>query len=287
MIKHRRFNWLILSPLFLVVVFHGQTPVLPLHSGSVRFAAIGDMGTGERPQYDVAAQMSDLRRSKFPFEFVIMLGDNIYGGNSPSDYQKKFESPYKDILDAGVRFYAALGNHDNAVTQRAYKPFNMNGQQYYTYRKGNTQFFALDSNYMDPKQLAWLSQELQKSDAAWKICFFHHPLYSSAKFHGPSLELRRVLEPLFIQYGVQVVFAGHEHVYERLKPQKGIYYFVEGASGQLRRGDLGKTAQTASGYDQDLSFMLVEISGDDMDFRTIARNGKTVDYGLIQRPKNK
>jgi predicted MPP superfamily phosphohydrolase len=281
----RRLNWLFLSPLFLVVILHGQTPALPLHSGSVRFAAIGDMGTGEQAQYEVAAQMSDLHRSKFPFDFVIMLGDNIYGGNTAADYQRRFESPYKDILDAGVRFYAALGNHDNAVTQRAYKPFNMNGQQYYTYRKGNAQFFALDSNYMDPKQLSWLSQELQKSDAPWKICYFHHPLYSSAKFHGPSLELRRTLEPLFIQYGVQVVFSGHDHVYERLKPQKGIYYFVEGASGELRRGDLRKTTDTAAGYDQDQSFMLVEISGDDLDFRAVSRRGMTIDYGLIQRPK--
>ena len=63
---------------------------------------------------------------------------------------------------------------------------------------------------------------------------------------------------------MQVVFAGHEHVYERVKPQNGIYYFTEGASGELRKGNLRKTDMTAAGYDQDRSFMLVEIAGDEL-----------------------
>ena len=159
----------------------------------------------------------------------------------------------------------------------------MNGQQYYTYKKGNVRFFALDTNYMNPQQLAWLEKELQNSGSDWNICYFHHPLYSSGAFHGSSTELRLVLEPLFVKYGVQVVFAGHDHVYERVKPQKGIYYFTEGASGSLRRGNLKKTALTAVGYDQDRSFMLVEIAGDELYFQTISRTGRTVDSGVIRR----
>ena len=286
MSNNRRPIYCVVLAVILSWSVSAQQLVLPVRSGSVRFVAFGDMGTGTQPQYDVAARMTEIRQ-KFPFEFVITLGDNIYGGNTPADYQKKFELPYKPLLDGGVKFYAALGNHDNAVTQKAYKPFNMNGEQYYTFRKGNVQFFALDSNYMDPKEIAWLTKELQNSNADWKICYFHHPLYSSAKFHGPSLELRGILEPLFILNHVQVVFSGHEHVYERLKPQKGIYYFVEGAAGELRRGDLKKTDQTAVGYDQDQSFLLVEISGDELDFQAISRAGKTVDYGAIARPKTK
>jgi hypothetical protein len=81
---------------------------------------------------------------------------------------------------------------------------------------------------------------------------------------------------------VQVVFAGHEHVYERVKPQKGITYFIEGAAGELRKGNLTKgTTLIASGYDQDLSFVLVEIAGDAMSFQTVSRLGKTVDSGVI------
>ncbi len=254
----------------------------PLKSGSVRFAAIGDMGTGEPPQYEVAQQMLKARQT-FPFDFVIMLGDNIYGGSKPADIDKKFAVPYKTLLDAGVRFYASLGNHDD-TNERFYQPFNMNGESYYTYKKGNVRFFVLNSNYMDPKQLAWLEAQLKDAgNGGWKICYFHHPLYSSGKFHGPSLDLRKLLEPLFIKYGVDVVFSGHDHVYERIHPQQGIYYFMEGASGQLRAGNLARSDITAKGFDTDCSFVLTEIAGDDLYFQTISRTGETVDSGVIHR----
>ena len=260
---------------------YSQQSALPLKPNSVRFAVIGDMGTGEKPQYEVAGQMIG-DRLKFPFDFVITMGDNLYGGSDPSDYESKFERPYKPLLDAGVPFYAVLGNHDSP-NERFYKPFNMNGQKYYTYKKGNVRFFALDSNYMNPQQLSWLEKELQNSGSDWRICYFHHALYSSAAFHGSSTEIRLLLEPLFVKYGVQVVFAGHDHVYERVKPQNGISYFVEGASGSLRKGNLRKKGLTAAGYDQDRSFMLIEIAGDELHFQTISRTGLTVDSGVIRR----
>ena len=271
-----------LTLLLLTLFLHAQDVTLPMKSGSVRFVAIGDMGTGDRAQYDIAQRMLDFHQ-KFPYTFVIMLGDNIYGGKSPGDLQKKFETPYQPLLDAGVQFYAALGNHDD-TNERFYKFFNMNGQQYYSFTKGDVHFFVLDSNYLDPKQLAWIDKELSNAGTKdWKICYFHHPLYSSGAFHGSSTELRAVLEPLFVKYGVQVVFSGHEHVYERIKPQKGIYYFTEGASGELRAGNLRKTDLTAAGDDQDRSFLSVEISGDDLYFQTISRAGTTVDSGTIHR----
>jgi predicted phosphodiesterase len=240
------------------------------------------MGTGAPAQYQVAQRMLEYRQG-FPFEFVIMLGDNIYGGKSPDDLRKKFELPYKPLMDAGVQFYAALGNHDD-TNERFYKPFNMNGQQYYSFKKGNVRFFVLDSDYLDPKQLAWLEKELSNGGVDWKICYFHHPLYSSGGFHGSSTELRLVLEPLFVKYGVQVVFSGHEHLYERVKPQKGIYYFTEGASGELRPGDLRPTDLTAAGFDKDRSFLAIEISGDILYFQAISRTGASVDSGSIRRP---
>ena len=254
----------------------------PLKSNSVRFAAIGDMGTGEAPQYQVAQQMVAARQT-FPFDFVIMLGDNIYGGSGPKDYEKKFEVPYKPLLGAGVKFYASLGNHDNP-NERLYKLFNMNGANYYTFKKGNVRFFVLDSNYMDPKQLAWLEQQLHDAgDNDWKICYFHHPLYSSGKSHGSSIELRSLIEPMFIKYGVDAVFSGHDHIYERVHPQKGIYYFTEGSSGQLRNGDLAKTGMTEKGFDDDRTFMLIEIAGDQMYFQTLSRDGTEVDSGVLSR----
>src|SRR5688572_29991557 len=73
----------------------------------VRFAVIGDNGTGKTPQYDVGARLADARAG-FPFGFVVMLGDNLYGSQSPSDFVDKFERPYAPLLQAGVPFYAAL-----------------------------------------------------------------------------------------------------------------------------------------------------------------------------------
>ena len=162
--------------------------ILPLKSGSVRFAVIGDNGNGTRSQYEVAAQMAKFHE-KFAFDFVIMLGDNLYGGDTPADYKKKFELPYKPLLDTGVKFYASLGNHDKP-NERLYAPFNMGGERYYTFKKGNVQFFALDSTYMSPEQLAWIEQRLPSAGSAWKICFFHHPLYSDGKTHGSDPDLR-------------------------------------------------------------------------------------------------
>jgi predicted MPP superfamily phosphohydrolase len=256
-----------------------QQNVLPLKNGSVRFAVIGDMGTGETPQYEIAARMADMHKT-FPFDFVITVGDNIYGGKSPHDFAKKFEIPYKPLLDAGVKFYASLGNHD-IPAEKYYKPFNMNGRRYYTFNQSNVTFFALDSDYMDPDEMKWVTDELKGSKATWKIPFFHHPLYSSGATHGSSLELRHLLEPLFVQSGVRVVFSGHDHIYERTNPQQGIVYFVEGSAGELRFGDLRSAPFQAAGFDKDRTFMLVEIAGDDMSFETVSRSGTIVDSGHI------
>jgi len=259
---------------------------LPNRRDSLKFAAMGDNGTGDRAQYEVARQMAAWRE-KLPYEMVIMLGDNMYGSQRPRDFVLKFEMPYKPLLDAGVMFYASLGNHDSQ-TNRFYKPWNMNGERYYAYSKKNVRFFALDSDYMDPKQLQWLENELKNAREAWKICYFHHPLYSDGGRHGSEVELRVILEPLFVKYGVDAVYSGHDHVYERLKPQKGIYYFVSGSAGELRRGDLRRSEMTAAGYDQDQSFMLNEIAGDELYFQVVTRTGRTVDSGTLPRqPKGK
>ena len=269
------------------------TLTLPRKDGSVRFAVMGDTGTGDRPQYDVAKQMVAVR-DEFPFAFVIMLGDNIIGSDTPEDMRTKFETPYKPLLDAGVVFHAVLGNHDNP-NQRFYALFNMGGERYYTFQAPEggaakpadpaVRFFALDTDYLDKPQLDWLEKELSSSSPGWKILFFHHPLYSSGGTHGSALESRAILEPLFVKYGVSVVFSGHDHIYERIKPQKGgIVYWVAGAGGRLRTGDLRATDMTAKGFDRDNHFMIVEISGDDLYFQAISRTGETVDSGVVRRP---
>jgi len=260
---------------------------LPNRPDSLKFAVIGDNGTGATPQYEVGKQMQAWH-DKFPFVLVLMMGDNIYGSDRPQDFVKKFESPYKTLLDGGVKFYASLGNHDSPE-QRLYKFYNMDGKRYYSFKapKQDVRFFALESTYMDQDQLAWLEKELEASREDWKIVFFHHPLYSSARTHGSETKLRASIEPLFIKYNVSLVLNGHDHVYERIKPQNGIPYIVEGSSGQLRDGDLRKDSPlTAKGFDTDRTFMLMEIGKDDLTFLAISRLGDVVDSGVITRRKN-
>jgi hypothetical protein len=259
---------------------------LPNKPNTLHFGVIGDNGTGDKRQYDVGAQMLTWY-NRFPFPIVVMLGDNIYGSDRPQDYETKFALPYKGLLDKGVKFYASLGNHDSRE-QRHSKYFNMGGELYYSFKapKEDVRFFALESTYMDPDQLKWIEDELKKSGEKWKIVYFHHPLYSSSRTHGSQLKLRAVLEPLFIQYNVSLVLNGHDHAYERIKPQNGIQYFVAGSSGQLRKGDLRRGSPlTAFGNDSDLTFVLMEVDGDNLTFNAITSTGNIIDSGVITRRK--
>jgi predicted MPP superfamily phosphohydrolase len=259
---------------------------VPNRTDSLKFAVLGDFGTGSREQYQLADVMKRVH-DEYPYELVILVGDNLYGSERPQDFKKKFEDPYKPLLDAGVKFYASLGNHD-AREQRYYKLFNMDGKLYYSFKpsKQSVRFFALESTYLDPEQVAWFEKEIQGSNSDWKIPYFHHPPYSSGDRHGSDTKLREVLEPLFVKYGVSVVFTGHDHFYERVKPQNGIVYFVTGSGGQLRKGNIDKgSGITAAGNDQDQAFLICEINGDQMWFDAISRGEKVFDSGVITRRK--
>jgi hypothetical protein len=257
---------------------------LPNRDDSVRFMVVGDTGTGSRQQGELAQVMFNYHRA-YPFDFALLVGDNMYGSEKAADFKRKFEDVYRPLLDGGVKFYASLGNHDEN-NQRFYEGFNMGGEEYYVVKRGDVSFYALNSNYMDKRQLAWLQEKLSQDGSKWKIAFFHHPPYSSGGKHGSSDSLREVVEPLFVKYGVNVAFTGHEHFYERVRPQKGVHYFISGAGGKLREGDVRKNSPlTAAHFDTDLSFMLVEVAGDELHFQVLSRTGETVDSGVIRRAR--
>jgi hypothetical protein len=268
-----------------------NTLLLPNAPASVKFAVIGDSGRGTRPQRDVADRMA-LFHQRFKFPFTIMLGDNLYEGVATAeDYRRKFEEPYRALLDAGVDFYAALGNHDDP-RQIHYGPFHMKNRRYYSFAPPGTllarlaadvEFFALDSTYLDAPQLRWLNERLSASTAAWKICFLHHPLYTSGRYRRSALVPRVALESIFVSGGVDVVFSGHEHIYQRSTLQRGIQYFVSGGAGSLRPGDGVPAPFVARTYSDDYHFMLVEIDGDALHFQAIARDGRTIDAGTLSR----
>jgi hypothetical protein len=265
---------------------------LPRKPGSVRFAAIGDSGRGDPPQYEISAQMQAYRKL-FSYDFVVMLGDNVYDGGTPEFYRTRFELPYKPLLDDGVKFYATIGNHDDP-NQPFYTPFNMGGARYYTFKPPSllsriagtgidVRFFMIDTERLDRPQLEWIDREMASSASEWKIPVFHRPIYTSGRYARPARGYRAALEPLFLKHGVKVAFSGHEHFYERTKPQQGITYFISGGAGSLRAGDIRPTGLTDAGFDRDYHFMLVEISGDELFYQAISRTGANVDSGVIRR----
>ena len=253
---------------------------------SIRFTVLGDWGTGDAKGNGIAMQMARAH-GVAPLDFVIAAGDNIYPDGSGRNFLKNFESPFASLLKERMKFYAVLGNHDvrdGRQDQRQYPLFNMGGQCYYTVKQGDglAEFFMLDSTDFDSVQAAWLDGALKASTAKWKIAVFHHPIYSSGETHGSDVGLRKKLEPLFVKYGVKAVFSGHDHLYERTKPQHGIQYFVTGAGGKVRRGDTNlKSPFRALSFDDDNHFMQVEVDDSKIAFKTISRTGDVIDSGAI------
>jgi 3',5'-cyclic AMP phosphodiesterase CpdA len=323
---------------------------------ALTFAVIGDSGTPGPAQQQVARQMKNYYDTRHRFEFVLLLGDNVYPDGIGRGLKAHFEDPYATLLDAGVKFYAVLGNHDirkGTETQINYDKFNMGGRRYYSFIKGDglIEFFALDSTVLsgdakeleqiqvaqlereklainadglitqkerkqleklDPElnesrtfiqehtrlaesQFAWLKEALSKSQARWKVVFMHHSLYSSARRHGNSkgvLSLRALLEPILVQNRVDAVFAGHDHTFERTKPQPAqspnghrVHYFTQGASSKLRRGDLNTSSPYfAHGEDRKNSFLVARVTNIEMEIEAIGSDGDIIDsYEIVKK----
>ena len=258
----------------------GARPLLALPgiAGSTRFALIGDSGSGDSAQKGVADAMLRYFTDARPFTFVLMLGDNLYN----DDYQREFSVPYQGLLERGVLFYAALGNHDKDLQQH-YKPFHMMDRAYYAFTEGNVRFVALNSNHpADAAQLSWFDGAFGDTGTKWRISFFHHPLYSSGS-HGPQSReiIRPALEPALVRNRVDVVFSGHDHLYERIAPQQGIRYFVSGGGGRNLHG-FHRSAFDEAGSSEH-HFMVVEIAGDRLFFEAISPQGRTLDCGVFWR----
>ncbi|HEY7914359.1 MAG TPA: metallophosphoesterase [Blastocatellia bacterium] len=253
-----------------------------------RFAVVGDWGTGDDDQVGVGKQMLAAHQQS-AFDFVLAAGDNIYPNGAGRHFVKKFEQPFAGLIKDQVKFYAVLGNHDvqeGRQDQTQYPLFNMGGANYYMFHRGNglVDFFMIDSTDFDATQQNWLENSLRDSRAKWKVACFHHPLYSSGKKHGSDEKLRKRLEHMLVRYGVQVVFSGHDHFYERTKPQQGIQYFVTGAGGKTRRGGVDKDSPIlAASYDADNQFMTIEVSEKEIEFKAISETGETIDSGVIRQ----
>lgn len=290
---------------------HPKTPAQPLQVSNPRqaflptpgqplleFIAVGDMGTGEQAQYDVAQAMVRFHQ-RHPYPLALLLGDNIYNGGDIAQIKQVFEQPYDPLLQQAVQFHAILGNHDvrsnQGKDQIRYPSFNMQGR-YYTFAQGPVQFFALDTNPGQhwPAQLRWLDTALACSQAGWKIVMGHHPIYASgfhsikqrlAKQLGPLLGQTKVypdltdqLPPLFAKYGVQLYINGHEHHYERTQAIAGTTYLTCGIGARLR--PTGSSDWTVFASSQ-LGFAAIAVYEDQLIINGIGVNGNRFDQGMI------
>jgi tartrate-resistant acid phosphatase type 5 len=206
---------------------------------------IGDYGTGGPDEAAVAALVGD----KNP-DFVITTGDNNYpnGGADTIDvnigqFYSKFIGNYRGQYGPGApvnRFFPSLGNHDWASASAGpyLDYFTLpNNERYYDVVIGNVQLFALDSDPNEPDgngpespQAAWLKARLAASSSPWRVIYFHEPPYSSGP-HGAAMHMRWP----FREWGASIVFAGHDHIYERLDVE-GLPYVVNGVGGKALYG---------------------------------------------------
>lgn len=281
----------------------GEVRTWAAKSQTLTFFVIGDFGTGKGPEYSVARAMwQEFQRraaTANPVRFLLSVGDNVYGdirgvgigfrhtGSSDEDWGTKFFEPYEPLL-ARIPFFPALGNHDgneserhrdmDAILDNFAFPQNKPGRYYdFTYG-GLAQFFALDSTsntesgtarpgYLENSaQFHWMQAEFAKPHPPWVIPYFHHPMFTAGPDHPPSLEQLRHWFRLFVNSGVKVVFSGHEHNFQasEVSPATGgIRFFVSGAGGELRTGNVQKSMQRAhiEAWAQQNHFLEVDIDG--------------------------
>jgi 3',5'-cyclic AMP phosphodiesterase CpdA len=249
----------------------GEQPVF-------RVALVGDVGDGGTHEHEVANAIEEQSRTD-PYDVLMLLGDNVYPSGDPDRIQSTVYEPFGAVLDGGTELFAILGNHDDAGGEgdAQLEALGMPGR-WYSVRRGDMLGIALDSNDpTNPEQLAWLDETLATTDATWKLVGLHHPPYSSG-FHGSNDDVRRAFTPLFEKYGVQVVFSGHEHDYQRTNPISGVTYIVTGAGSRTRR--TGTDDFTAVAYSTH-HYVDMSIFDDHILLRAIDQDGEQFDEAVI------
>jgi hypothetical protein len=260
----------------------------------VSFAVLGDNGSGRRNAMAVARRMA-LTYEQAPYGLVLLAGDISYYGHIDDRYDSVFTRPYRPLIDAGVVWELAVGNHDlegahgREVAAEAEAQLRRFGKtrSYYAARHGPLEVFVVDSGLLRAggdgaaHQLDWLEGALAASTAPWRVALMHHPPYSSGR-HGSSVRVRRAVEPVLVEGGVDVAFAGHDHHYERTTPQHGVTHVVSGGGCKLTlvgRSDFTAVAESV------LHFVHVRIDGDRLDARAIAPDGRVVDAFTLRHPR--
>ena len=275
----------------------GGSPVGDAHSfrtapasatAPVRFAVIGDSGSGCPPQFRVARVV----RALHP-DLLIHTGDVVYNRADPRRITARYFIPYADLIDH-IPFYPTWGNHDlkpgggKHLRDALYLPTNdVDGsERFYDFQHGCVHFFAYDSAsspfHAGSPQHAWLVRRLAASKATWKVVYTHFPLYASGP-GGGSTALREALEPVFAEHGVDLVFHGNDHIYERSHPIRkgqvraadGTVYVVSGGGGTSVY-EINPTETTAYG-ESVFHAGLVEAKASQLELRAYRADGSLLD----------
>ncbi len=270
------------------------------------FFVFGDSGRGSRVQYDLAARMTARQP---PADFLVHTGDVVYPDGDRDDYNAKFFAPYRGLLSR-IAIYPSVGNHDlsdgdDAAPYRAVFSLPKNGpadllpDRNYWFDYGMARFAIIDSNLPEPvlrdKVAPWLREVLADPAPRWKFVVCHHPAYTAGKYHDSDdvALMRRVLAPVYEKSGVDIVFNGHDHNYQRthpirdgvvVEPGEGVIHVITGAGGAGLYDPAGPRPDFLAVMNHEHhSFTHVHIDGDTLALRQIARDGRVLDDGLVLR----
>ena len=272
-------GWWATSPAAIAEPTSGYPVSIP--QPVLRLAVAGDVGTADDAERATAAT-ADRVEQLGEFDALLLLGDNIYPDGDVSLAQQAVFGPFAGVLDGPTRLLAVLGNHDvrTADGEPQLSAFGMPGRWYHE-RLGPVELIILDSTRtQDPGQLAWLQQVLaapERATATFTVVAQHHPPFS-AGYHGNHEPSQRLLVPLFAQYGVDLVLAGHDHDYQRSTVQGGVTYVVSGGAATLRRtGRKEFTAVSASVH----HFVELAAYTDRLELRAVNQQGQVFDQVVL------
>jgi len=270
------------------------------------FLVLGDSGKATRAQFSLAAEMAVTQP---PADFILHTGDLVYGTGKRAGYEDRFFAPYRQLL-ARVNFWPCLGNHDveedddvSVYTDIFELPDNgppgVPPERDYWFDYASCRIAVFDSN-ADAATLRdhvapWLRTVMSGSAARWKFVAFHHPPYTAGRHHA-ALAIQETIVPVIEEVGVDLVFNGHDHNYQRtyplldghiVEPGRGLIYIVTGAGGaefyDMKPADQ-RPAYLAACNDHQHSFTQVTIAGDDLTLRQIAVGGQILDELTLHKP---
>jgi len=220
-------------------------------------------------------------------DLVIHSGDIVENGNVLSQWDVFFDTA-KDLMK-NVPLYPTLGNHERNA-QNYYDLFyppaggGKENKQWYSFDYGNAHIVCLDSDVRSSSaQLAWLEDDLARvaGRVQWIFVNFHHPPFSSGS-HGSEYATMPKWIDAFEQYGVDIVFNGHDHHYER-SLNNDIWYIVTGGGGAPLRAVNQKPNPAEQFYAETvLHFCKLQIDQGHLAFEMIRADGTVGDFMTIE-----